>query len=85
MAQQERIECFEDIVGTHPGADHNSQGLTRELIEHRQHLVAAPIAELVVDEVLSRQIASQSPAGQWMAQTWFWCVGLIRMIELSLW
>ena len=51
VAQQERIESFENIVGTHLGADHNSQGLPRELIENRQHLVTAPIAELVVDEV----------------------------------
>ncbi len=35
-------------------------------------------------EVPSRQIALQSPAGQWIAQTWLGCVGLKRMIELSL-
>ena len=51
VAQQERIECFENIIGTHLGADHNSQGLVRELIENRQHLVTAPIAEFVVNEI----------------------------------
>jgi hypothetical protein len=36
-------------------------------------------------EVPAPQIALQSPAGQWIAQMWFGCVGLNRMIELSLW
>ncbi len=51
MPQQERVERFEDVVGSHLGPDGHRQGLPLELVQHRQHLVAAAIAELVVDEV----------------------------------
>ena len=52
MPQEQRIECFQNIVSAHFGADcHNSQGLPRELIQNRQHLVAPTVAEFVVHEV----------------------------------
>lgn len=50
MLEQERVKRFQDIVGSHPDADRHSSGLPSVLIQHRLHLVAAPIAELVVHE-----------------------------------
>ncbi len=84
MLYEEWIKCFENVVRSHLGAYRHRQRLPRELIQNNQHLVAAAIAELVVDEVSTRQIASQSPDEQWTAQTWFGCVRLSRMIELYL-
>lgn len=51
VAQQKRIERFENVVGSHPGAHRHRQRLPRELIENRQHLIGPPVAELVVYEV----------------------------------
>ena len=51
MAQQKRIERFENVLGSHPGAHLHRQRLPRELIENRQHLVGPPVAEPVVYEV----------------------------------
>lgn len=84
MLQQQRIERLQDIVSAHSGAHRHRQRLPRELMQNSEHLVTSAIAELVVDEVPSRQIALPSPDGQTMAQTWLGCVGLDRMIELSL-
>ena len=41
----------EHRFSSHPGAYRHCQGLPGVLIQHREHLVAAPIAELVVYEV----------------------------------
>ena len=71
-AQHERIECFESIVGPHLGADHNGQGLPRDFVETRQHLVAAPIAGLVVDEVPSRRSPrNRLPGNGILGVRWF--------------
>ncbi len=51
VAQNEPVEDLQHIAGGHPNADRHGQGLTRVLVEHRQHLVAAAIAQLVVNEV----------------------------------
>ena len=97
MLQKQGTEHFEDVVCAHPGAHGDCERLTGELIQNGQHLVAPPVAELVVHEVPSRQIAlhfacstaagasQMRMRGQWIAQTWFGSVGLSRVIQLSLW
>ena len=51
MPQEQRLERFQDIAGSHPCPDGHRQSLSRELIQNRQHLIAASVAELVVYEV----------------------------------
>jgi len=51
VLQEERIERFEDVVGSHLGANDHCQGLPGVFIQNSQHLVAPTVAELVVDEV----------------------------------
>ena len=49
--QQQRIERLQNLRRAHLRGNAHAQGLSRVFIEHGQHLVGAPIAELVVDEV----------------------------------
>ena len=51
MAQEQRVQRLEDIVSTPPGANRYSQCLAGVLVQNGQHLVAPPVAELVVHEV----------------------------------
>ncbi len=49
--QQQRIERLQNVRRAHLRSNAHTQGLARIFIEHGQHLVRAPVAELVVDEV----------------------------------
>jgi hypothetical protein len=51
VAQEQRVQSFQHILGTHSGANSHSQGLAGILVENGQHLVAPTIAGLVVHEV----------------------------------
>jgi hypothetical protein len=51
VAQEQLVEGFQHFFGPHPGPDFHGQRLARVFIQDRQHLVAASIAELVVNEV----------------------------------
>ena len=51
MTQEQRVEHLQNVVSSHPGAYRHCQGLPGVLIQNGQHLVAAPIAELVLHEV----------------------------------
>lgn len=56
MLQEERIERFENIVGSRPYSYRHGQRLPDELIQHREHLVGAPVAELVMNKVDSPDV-----------------------------
>ena len=51
VAQEQRVQSFQYILGTHSSANRHSQGLAGILAETGQHLVAPTTAELVVHEV----------------------------------
>jgi hypothetical protein len=51
VAQEQRVQSFQFILGTYSGANSHSQGLAGILVENGRHLVALTIAELVVHEV----------------------------------
>ena len=51
LTQAQRVERLQDVFGAHPGANRDRKILPDVPIQHRQHLVAAPNAELVLDEV----------------------------------
>ncbi len=51
MPQKQRIKRFEDVVGAHLCPDAHCHGLPGIFIQNGKHLVAPPVAELVVDEV----------------------------------
>ena len=51
VTQEKRVERLENIVGAHPGADRDGKSLPGVLVQNSQHLIAATIAELVVNEI----------------------------------
>jgi hypothetical protein len=83
VSKQKRLECFEDIFSAHFGADHNSQGLPNELIQHRLHLVGSTVTEFVMNKVYA-PLARQTMRSIGERRTWFGWVGLNRTIKLSL-
>ena len=46
-ARQERLECFNNIVGTQPSAHRHRRHSPRDLIQKDQHLAGLSVAELV--------------------------------------
>jgi len=51
MAQEQPVEHVQHVIRGHLRSYLHGQGLAGELVEYCEHLVAAAIAELVVDEV----------------------------------
>jgi hypothetical protein len=51
VLQQQRIQRFQNICRDHSGPHGNAQGRAGVFIQNSEHLVGAPVAQLVVEEV----------------------------------
>jgi hypothetical protein len=56
MLEQKGIKGFQNFRRPHSRADLHTERFTGVLIKHSQHLVGAPIAELVVNEVYAPNV-----------------------------